>query len=343
MSALGFLISFIFPVLTVLSWHGHGLGRWLVPLFAFVAVPLLDPLFGKETRPFQGGPRWQAFMKGLTYAYVPVQTALLVWVLWTLRQADPAGVPFWALVVGLGITTGGVGITLAHELGHRSALFEQRLAQVLLAQVCYLHFFIEHNLGHHRRVATAADPASSRLGESFFQFLPRTLWCSFAHAWAIEARLRRKRGLAGLGWGHRVLGYCLVQLALAVAIAALLGPVALLAFGAQAAIAVTLLELINYIEHYGLERRRDAQGRLERVQPHHSWNSAERLTNYLLFNLQRHSDHHAHATRRLWQLQHHDHVPQLPTGYAGMIWLALVPPLWFAVMNPRVARLGQAS
>lgn len=338
MSALGFLIAFIFPVLTVASWYAQGPWRWMVPLFAFVVVPLLDLLVGRETRPFRVGPGWQAFMRGLTYVYVPVQSALVLWCLWVLSTADPTSVRYWALVVGLGVTTGGIGITLAHELGHRNQRFEQRLAQVLLAQVGYLHFFIEHNLGHHHRVATSSDPATSRLGESFFRFLPRTLWGSFAHAWALESGLRQKRGLPAVSLGHRVLVYCLVQLGLAAAIALVLGPAALLAFAVQAAIAVTLLELINYIEHYGLERHCDEQGRVERVQPHHSWNAAERLTNYMLFNLQRHSDHHANATRRYAQLQHHEQVPQLPTGYAGMIWLALMPPLWFAVMNPRVAR-----
>lgn len=343
----GFLLAYIFPVLAFLGGYLGGFLLWAVPLFAFGAVPALDWVLGTDHRnPADDDYSTlskSVFFRLVTWLYVPVQFAMIIWATRCVALSPDNGFLFAGLVLSVGITSGGVGITLSHELGHRSGKWEQFLAQTLLSSVCYMHFFIEHNLGHHRNVATHKDPATSRFGESVYRFLPRTLLGSFASAWRIEAGLLQKRGRGPWSLHNRIFGYVALPLAFTVALGLLWGPLAAVFFLLQSFVAVSLLEIINYVEHYGLERTQDPKGRFERVQPHHSWNSSYRLTNYLLFNLQRHSDHHANATRRFQTLRHFDDVPQLPMGYAGMTLLALCPPLWFAVMNPKVEQLRQQT
>jgi alkane 1-monooxygenase len=249
---------------------------------------------------------------------------------------------FIGLLLSLGVITGGVGITVAHELGHKRSRLDQMLARVLLISVGYLHFLVEHNRGHHARVATRDDPASARFGETFYRFYPRTVVGSWRSAWDLEAeRLHR----LGLGFWHprnQMLWAILGPLLLAAGCFLVAGSLGLILFVGQAIVAFSLLELVNYIEHYGLERRPRGDGFYEKVDIHHSWNASESLTNYLLFNLQRHSHHHAHSITPYQALRHFDESPQLPTGYAGMILLALIPPLWKWVMDPRTRHYRQS-
>jgi alkane 1-monooxygenase len=230
----------------------------------------------------------------------------------------------------------GVAINTAHELGHKRASSERWLSRVALAQTGYGHFFIEHNRGHHVRVATPEDPASARLGESFYAFWPRTVSGSLRSAWELEkARLARMdRG----PWTIRndALSAWAMTLALYGALALVFGPVVLPYLAIQAVIGFSLLEVVNYLEHYGLLRGRREDGRYERTAPEHSWNSNNVASNVLLYHLQRHSDHHANPLRRYQALRHFDEAPQLPTGYAGMIVAAALPPVWRRVMDHRV-------
>lgn len=251
-----------------------------------------------------------------------------------VAQEQSSGAAVLALGLAVGMTTGSQGITFAHELGHSRARLDRALGWGLMISVGYAHFMVEHYRGHHVRAATSADPASARAGESLWRFLPRTLAGSWRSAWALEAqRLARH----GLGWGRSPLPWALLaQLALLGAAAVVAGWQGLLFWGVQAAHAVWLLETVNYIEHYGL-RRREAQGRPERFGVEHAWNADTLVSNCLLANLQRHSDHHMHAGKPYASLEPLP-GPQLPTGYAGCIWLAMVPPLWFRLMHPRLAR-----
>jgi alkane 1-monooxygenase len=226
--------------------------------------------------------------------------------------------------LSVGLATGGAGITIAHELGHKRPALDRLLSRVLLVTVAYGHFTVEHNRGHHVRVATPEDPASARYGEAFWAFLPRTLAGSLAHAWALDRR--------------EVLWSWAATLAIAAALGAAGGPLAVAFFIGQAAMAVTLLEAVNYIEHYGLARRRLADGRYERPAARHAWDAYEWLSNSFLVHLQRHADHHLNPMRSYAALQPQADSPKLPMGYPGMVPLAFVPPLWFAVMNPRVPK-----
>lgn len=237
-----------------------------------------------------------------------------------------------ALGLGVGGVTGSQGITFAHELGHSRSRLDRVLAWLLMGSVLYAHFMVEHYRGHHVRAATRADPASARRGESLWRFLPRTLAGSWRSAWALEAaqgaRLGRSWGRSPLLWAT------LCQAAGLAALTALAGWPALLFWLVQAGYAVFLLETVNYIEHYGLERRVEG-GRVEPFGVAHAWNADHALTNCFIANLQRHSDHHMHASKPYPSLEALP-GPQLPTGYAGCLFLATVPSLWFAAMHPRL-------
>jgi alkane 1-monooxygenase len=206
---------------------------------------------------------------------------------------------------------------------------------VLLTSVGYPGFKVEHVRGHHLHVATPEDSSSARLDESVYAFVPRALWRNVRNAWRLEAQRLRARGHSPWSARNEMVRWYALWLLFMAAFAATGGVRALGFFLLQGVIAAATLEVINYVEHYGLERREVAPGRYERVTHHHSWNAPQRYTNWLLFNLQRHSDHHAVARRRYQALHHHDDSPQLPAGYATMFVLALAPPLWRKVMNPR--------
>ena len=275
-------------------------------------------------------------------AHVPLQAGLQAWGLWLVVQPGalaPSLLAVLALGLGVGGVTGSQGITFAHELGHAKSRLDRFLAWLLMGSVCYAHFMIEHYRGHHPRAATWDDPASARRGESLWRFLPRTLAGSLTSAWHLEAqRLRQLRK----PWHHSTLllatvlqGVWLLTLWL------WLGPLALVFWLAQSAYAVFLLEAVNYIEHYGLQRQQQGS-RPEPFGVMHAWNADHLLTNCTVANLQRHSDHHMHAWKPYPELEALP-GPQLPTGYAGCLFLALVPPLWFATMHPRLERLPAAA
>ncbi len=342
MNALPFYVSFVFPVCFVLAALLGGPWLWLTPLFAFVIVPVFDLFLGNDERdPAEAPPgRRMAFDLSL-WLWVPVQISMIVLGLWRVGQGVTA-VEAVGLTLSLGLVGAGGAINVAHELMHRKPRFEQGLSEILMTSVSYPWFCIEHILGHHRSVATDHDPATARFGQSLYAFLPQTLAGSLASAWRLEGDRVRRRGIA---WtlADRRLRHGLVLVGTYGLVAALAGPVGVAFFAAQSLVAVLLLETINYVEHYGLRREVGVDGKPERVQPHHSWNSTHQFSNWFLYNLQRHADHHAHASRPFHQLRAFPDAPALPVGYPTMILLALVPPAWFAVMNPRVEQVRAAA
>jgi len=292
----------------------------------FVAVPILDLLIGRRAAPAAAEElarlERSVFLRAILIAYVPMHLALIAWGAWIVGQGVLAGWQALGLTLSVGLITGSQGITIAHELGHKRSRLERLLSRVLLLTVSYGHFTVEHNRGHHVRVATPEDPASARPGESFWAFLPRTLWGSFQHAWELDRA--------------EVLRSATVSILVAAALGAAFGLLAVAFFIGQSAMAVTLLEAVNYIEHYGLQRRRLPDGKYERMSEAHAWDAYEWLSNCFLVQLQRHADHHLEPSRPYAALQPRAGSPKLPTGYAGMLPLALLPPLWFALMNPRL-------
>jgi len=251
----------------------------------------------------------------------------------------------WAgFVFSVGINTGVLGINIAHELSHKNNKFEQNLGKALLVSVGYGHFFIEHLYGHHRNVATPYDPATARYGEVVYTFWFRSVIGSYLSAWNIEARRLQKLGKSILNPFHnQMLQFAFFTIAIGAFAYYVYGINALNMYIGQAVVAFTLLEIVNYIEHYGLKRRelpdsKPGAPKYETVDIIHSWNADARITNLFLFKLQRHSDHHAYASRRYQILRTFNESPQMPTGYAGMVVMAVCPPLWFAVMNPKVKK-----
>src|SRR5664280_2580784 len=337
------LLGLIIPTLPCLAW---GLVQATVlaifwfygPFLVFVIFPLLDLLIGMDpTNPPDSVIKWleqDRYYRWCTYLFLPIQYAGLLLACWlwssgTLSSIDDIGL---ALTVGM---VSGIAINTAHELGHKRERLERWLSRVALAQSGYGHFFIEHNRGHHVRVATPEDPASARLGESFYAFLPRTVVGSLRSAWELE-RVRLAR-LGSPPWTPRndVLSAWAMTVVLYAALVAVFGPIVLPYLLLQAVVGSSLRGVVNYLQHYGLLRARREDGRYERTRPEHSWNSNSVASNVLLYHLQRHSDHHANPIRRYQALRHVEDAPQLPTGYAGMILIALVPPVWRRVMDER--------
>jgi alkane 1-monooxygenase len=338
------LLGLVVPTLPFLAWGlveltGLGVFWFYGPVLVFGIFPLLDLAVGRDARNPPESMIKQLeqdrYYRWCTYAYLPVQYAGLIFACWEWSHGGLS----LAESIGLALTVAmvsGIAINTAHELGHKRASLERWLSKVALAQSGYGHFFIEHNRGHHVRVATPEDPASSRLGESFYRFLPRTVIGSLRSAWELErVRLRR---LDSSMWTPRndILSAWAMTVVLYAALVAVFGVVVLPYLLVQAVLGFSLLEVVNYLEHYGLLREHRDDGRYERTRPEHSWNSNNTASNVLLYHLQRHSDHHANPVRRYQALRHVQEAPQLPTGYAGMILTAVIPPLWQRVMDHRV-------
>jgi len=330
-----FLLALTLPTMPV---TGYLIGdNFYTLIVGIVIIGLLDFVVGRDLSnpPAEAMPALEEapFYRAIVYACAALDLGLIVWGAVVVGGLSPTQA--LGLALSVGFVTGAQGITFAHELGHKRSKFDQLLAKILLTAVCYGHFFIEHNRGHHVRVATPEDPASARFGEGFYVFYARTLAGSWLHAWRLERERLQRHGFSFFGWHNQMLWFTAVPLVLTAACWLAWGAIAAGFFFVQSWMAFTLLEAVNYVQHYGLSRELE-DGAYERVAHSHSWSASETLTNSFLIHLQRHSDHHENPSRRYQALQLYDDGPQLPTGYSGMLPLALVPPLWFAVMNRRL-------
>ena len=318
---------------------GSDLWWWLTPAFIYLLIPALDAILGTDTAnpPEEVVASLEAdhYYRWLTYLYLPLQYISFLVGAWLFVDGAGSWVTKLAIAVSVG-GVGGIGIANAHELGHKKAKVERRLSKFVLAQTAYGHFYVEHNRGHHNRVATPEDPASSRMGETFWAFLPRTVWGSLRSAWELEAKRLRAHDERVFSWRNDVLNSWAITVVLFAAVTVWLGVAVVPFLVIQAVFGFCLLEVVNYVEHYGLLRQRLDSGRYERCRPVHSWNSNHVASNVALYNLERHSDHHAHPTRRYQSLRHFDESPQLPNGYGLMIGLAYFPPIWRRMMDHRV-------
>ncbi|MBF6310774.1 alkane 1-monooxygenase [Nocardia sp. FDAARGOS_372] len=312
---------------------------WVGPIIVLVIIPVLDWLVGEDgTNPRDEDYELLSndrYYRWCTYLFLPVQLIGLViaaamWAGDELSFVDKLG-----LATTLGLVSG-IGINAAHELGHRVEHLERWLAKIALAQSAYGHFFVEHNRGHHVRVATPDDPASARLGESLYEFLPRSVAGGFRSAVALESERLARKGKRWWSPHNHILQAWSMTVVLFGGLMLVFGWHILGWLVLQAVIGAALLETVNYVEHYGLLRERRPDGRWARCSPRDSWNSDRLVTNIFLFHLQRHSDHHANPGRRYQTLRSCDVAPQLPAGYASMIVFAAIPPLWRAVMDHRV-------
>ena len=337
------MVPLVLPPLLLAAGHATDLVNlfsWGVPVVVFGIIPVLDMLLGKDSLnpdeetdvPRMVGER---FYKAITLGWVAGFAALLVWSMLELASGTFSLMGSIGWIVSIGIV-GGLGINVAHELIHKDEKLETRAGGFLLSLVCYAGFKVEHLRGHHVHVSTPEDASSSRYNQSLYNFLPQAYVRNFLNAWKLEAERLQRKGHKTLNWRNELIWWYSVSALVLAAFTIAFGWLGAVFFLGQSFIAFTLLEIVNYLEHYGLHRRKLDNGRYERTGPEHSWNSNYFLTNVFLFHLQRHSDHHAWAKRRYQILRHHEVAPQLPAGYSAMIVLAMFPPLWRRVMNPRV-------
>lgn len=345
------LMSVLYPLIpfagiTLHAWTGRE--AWLLfPLFVtYVVFPTLDALVGEDpNNPPEAIARQMnddPYYRWLTWVVVPLHAVALVGAAWWAGTQELSALGYFGLAMVAGMTSG-LAINTGHELGHKKSTLERRLAQLVLAIPAYGHFWIEHNRGHHRDVATPDDPASARMGESIYRFALREIPGAFVRAWRLERERLERRDFGAFHVRNQILQSFAVTLLLQGSLVAAFGTMLLPFLLIHNAFAWWQLTSANYIEHYGLLRERDADGRLERCQPHHSWNSNHLLSNLLLFHLERHSDHHANPARRYQALRSFDDLPTLPNGYFGCYLLAYVPPLWYRVMNPRLLALPHVN
>jgi alkane 1-monooxygenase len=329
-----------------LAFIGADFGGWtvfLLPLVTWYMFSLLDFAVGLNTENADPqAPEEDLFWyKAITIAWAPLQFLTVFGLIYLTAGADHLAT--WEKVMlffGVGVITGTVGINYRHELMHQKNKMERRMADILLAMVLYSHFRSEHLLVHHRYVATPRDPVSARMGESFYRFYPRVLRQSFWWAWGAEKAMLERRDRPVTDFKNPFWMYYALQIGFLILALILGGWTGVALFLIQAGVAIWQLELVNYIEHYGLTRKHLGDGKYEHVKPHHSWNAAHKASNWLLINLQRHSDHHYKPDRRFPVLQTYSaaEAPQLPYGYPIMTMAAMLPPLWRRVMNPRVRK-----
>lgn len=345
-AALKYTLVYIIPGVVLFSLLQPNGWAFTALVVVFGVLPALEMLLPSSTANMSAAEEEVAKKDRLydliLYSLVPIQWALLVFFL--LRISEP-GLP---LLVKVGFTTafgmacGVLGINAAHELGHRPTKHEQLMSKLLLLTTLYMHFFIEHNRGHHKHVSTDEDPASSRYGEVLYTFFFRTITGSWLSAWKLERTRLQRKGQPFLSWHNEMLRFQVVQAALVAAVWLLFGAEVMGWFLAAALIGILLLETVNYIEHYGLRRRKKG-ATYERVLPVHSWNSNHPLGRLILLELTRHSDHHYMASRKYQVLRHFHESPQMPTGYPGMMVLSFFPPLWFRVMHKRIEQYRQGK
>lgn len=325
----------IAPVIS-LATGSYGV-LWLPFIFFYGIAPLIDLALGEDRSnpPESAVAALEAdrYYRFVTYAVVPVVWLSFTFGVWFLaRHTLP-----WHAVLATIMSTGAIGgfcINLGHELGHKPDALRRWLAKLVLAPTGYGHFVVEHNLGHHRDVATPEDPASSRMGESIYAFVLREMPGALIRAWDLEAARLARKGRSRFSLDNQVIQPMLITVAYWGVLMLWLGPQILPFLVAIAFWANFQLTSANYIEHYGLLRRRLADGRLERVEPRHSWNSNHVFSNWATFHLQRHSDHHAHPMRSYQSLRHFQDLPELPNGYFGMFVVSYLPPLWYRIMDP---------
>ncbi len=342
--AFKYASPFIVFLFAYLSFSGKGWITFLPVIWAYAIIPFAE-LFIRPNETNMEAAEEELAKSDRVYDYILYMVPLLLYAslayfLISLQQPALTWLDFTGRVISMGLLCGVFGINVGHELGHRANKFEQFLAKALLLTSQYMHFYIEHNRGHHKRVATPDDPSTARLNEWLFAFYYRTIIDCYIDAWRIAKRDMVKRGKPVISIHNEMVRYTIIQLLFIATIFFVFGWMITVCYLVAAGLGIGLLETVNYIEHYGLRRRELEAGKYERPMPWHSWNSSHVVGRLMLFELSRHSDHHYMASRKYQVLRHHDNSPQMPTGYPGMMILAHIPPLFFYVMRKQMAKYG---
>lgn len=342
------LLSPALPVIGLGALAGYAIApkrlralSWAGPALVHGIIPALDKMVGTDTSnpPSTAIDQLEKdkYYSAIVKAFIPAQYAATFLGAWLAGRKNTPASDYLGLTLTVGAING-IAINTGHELSHKHDRLDRILSMVALAPTGYTHFAVEHPYGHHKRVATPEDPASSRMGESFWKFLPRTVIGGFKSAYDIEKRRLERKGKSFWCLENELLQGWAMSAGVFAAAAVVGGRRSIPFLVGQAAYGASLLEVINYVEHYGLKRRQDENGKYERTQPEHSWNSNQVVTNLFLYQLQRHSDHHAHPTRSFQALRHFEDAPQLPSGYASMLLPAYIPSWWYKIMDERVIK-----
>jgi alkane 1-monooxygenase len=327
-----------------IAFTNTGIWAYLPIILFFGGVPLIELFLKPDKGNFEKQQKAMAkadpFYDWLLYFTVPTQIGFVIYFLFIIQDTEAWSLEYFGRVHAMGLMCGVIGINIGHELGHRSNRVEQLLGEILLMTSLEMHFLPFHNSGHHYNVATPNDPATAKRGEWLYVFWFRSQIGSYLQAWRIEAKRLAKNDRHWLSFSNRMVVYTIIQMALVCSVFFLFDWHGLMAFLSAAILGILLLETVNYIEHYGLLRKKNENGRFERVQPKHSWNSDHVIGRIFLFELSRHSDHHYKASKHYQMLESFPDSPQMPTGYPGMLILAMFPPLWIQVMNRKLRSSG---
>ncbi len=339
---LKYLIAYTIPTTGFIALYNHGIGSWTTVIYAFVLIPLVEFFVNKSENNFspeeEENRKSNVFFDFLLHLNLPIIFVLVGCFLSLISNNSFTTSDLIGKVLSVGIVLGS-GINVAHELGHKSKWYEQLTAKAILLPTLYMHFIIEHNRGHHLNIATPEDPASSRKDENVYSFWIRSVVFSYLGAWKLEAKRLKKLNRALVSIYNEMLVFQVIQLLYLTVIYLTFGLQSMICAIAIAIVGFLLLETINYIEHYGLTRKKLPNGRYERVDTKHSWNSNHEFGRIVLYELTRHSDHHYKANRKYQILRHHNDSPQLPLGYPGSMLLSFIPPLWFKIMNRELVKL----
>ncbi len=344
--SIKYLTPFLLFFLGYLSFTKTGLIVWLPLIYSFGLIPFIELFISPDTKNLEKAAEEMAkndFKYDLILYLVVIFQYILLWTfLSRLCQSNLSSIDIIGRTISMGLLCGIFGINVAHELGHRVNGFEHFLAKSLLLTSLYMHFFIEHNKGHHKNVSTPEDPSSAKLNESLYVFLPQTLIGTYLGAWKISISEAKKKSKF-FNINNEMFYFQIFQIVFLILIYWAFGLNTMMLFLIAAFIGALLLESVNYIEHYGLKRIKKGENNYERVLPIHSWNSNHIMGRLLLFELSRHSDHHYMASRKYQILRNFEHSPQMPTGYPGMILLSLIPPLWFRVMHKKLQEFNSKA
>ena len=342
MRDLKYLFAYTVPLSAFISFESMGLGTYTSVIYAFIALPFLDLIIGNHTENLSKDEKDNIASKwvfdAMLYLNLPIVFSLLYLVFTKIETQEYAVYELIGLGLSAGILLATNAINVAHELGHRTPYFERFMSKCLYMPCLYMHFYIEHNFGHHMNVATPKDGATAKYNQTVFSFWVTSVTRQYADAWIRQIKLLKTEKRPFLSVKNDMLWYHLIQPTYIFGVFYFFSINAMLFAIAIGVVSFLFLESINYIEHYGLRRFKTSSGRYERVQPHHSWNSNFNIGRIVLYELTRHSDHHFKSSKKYQLLNSYDQSPTLPFGYPASILLSLVPPLWFKIMNPLVPK-----
>ena len=342
MKRLKYLFVYTIPLTTFIAFHAKGIWTFLTLIVFFGVVPLLELLVPPDRenmdKKIADDEKNQSIYDYILYGTLPIQIGFLTYFLFIIDATTFGSLEFFGRITAMGFMCGVIGINVGHELGHRHNRWEQFLGELLLLTSLNTHFLPYHNAGHHKNVATPDDAATARKNELLFTYWVRSHFGSYVEAWKLENDRLKGENRHWFSLNNRMVSYTFANIFLLTIIYLVFGLQVIIAFLCAATFGILLLETVNYIEHYGLLRKKKENGRYEAVRHHHSWNSDHPIGRTLLFNLSRHSDHHYNGSKKYQILKSHEKSPQMPTGYPGMMILAILQPLWFWVMNKRLER-----